>query len=277
MGITGWKARGVSMIKLLLSSLLAVGLVAGTSWADLVELEGKTTATITNVELNKSNSVSIEGGISGSLASDFIENLLKLEDKKITVYINSPGGSIIAGNEMISAMKSSGKHITCVAKFAASMAFIIFQECDTRLVTRDGILMQHVASYGVRGQAPNNVSFLNFLESMVRDIDVRQAARIGLSYADFKTKTRDDWWLFAGQNLAANTADGFASLTCSSKLIKSKKEIVIRGFFGTLEATKSGCPLLSKLTPKKGKRQIPRPTSYTSESIKGLNAVRIGD
>lgn len=227
-----------------------------------------------NVELTRHNSVSIVGPIGSSLSSEFIAALLQNDDEEVVIYIDSPGGSIIAGNEMISAMKSSGKKTKCVAKFAASMAFIILQACDERYVTRDGILMQHQASYGVSGNSENNKSLLAFIERLIYMLDLEQAERLGISYEDFKNKTIRDWWFTSQDGLREKAVDGVAQVTCSTRLIKEVVQREIQVFIFTVEVKMSKCPLIKKMEPvKKGKRAVDLDSLKTLENIKKLNQV----
>lgn len=228
-----------------LKKLLTVSIIAFAGTTSIAEPSAP--SPVVNAELDNFNSVSIVGPINEELSSDFIADLLHHDGNSVFIYLDSPGGSIIAGNQMIAAMRSSGKRTKCIARFAASMAFIILQACDERYITSDGVLMQHVASYGLRGQAPNNVSFVGFLETMIKHLDKAQAARIGLSYEDFKRVTRDDWWLYSGDAISAKTADGFADVTCSSKLIKGERIKEFRTFFGNIKVRMSTCPLITKL------------------------------
>jgi ATP-dependent protease ClpP protease subunit len=217
-----------------------------------------------HVQLTPGNVISIVGPISAQTEATFAKELFSKDFDDVYVFLDSPGGSIIAGNGIISAMKSSGKKVTCIAKFAASMAFVILQSCDNRYVTEDSIIMQHVASYGLRGQAPNNVSFLNFLEKMTKTIDERQAARIGLSYVDFKKVTRDDLWLFGSDAIDFGAADATVNVTCSARLVKSRKKVTVRSMFGSSTFTFSGCPLVGAPLPNVKK---------DADSIKAYNRI----
>jgi ATP-dependent protease ClpP protease subunit len=72
---------------------------------------------------------------------------------EIKIMINSPGGSVGTGLDMIRAMKSAGKPTVCtVDGLAASMAFVIFEQCDVRKMTEASLLMGHTVSVGVQGQ-----------------------------------------------------------------------------------------------------------------------------
>lgn len=230
-------------------------------------------ATGYNVELTGSNHISVVGPISSATASDFISSLTNIDDKEVVIYLDSPGGSVIAGNSMITALKDSGKKSICVAKFAASMAFGILQACDERYLTRDGVIMQHEMSYGVQGPAPQNRSLVNLLERIGLQMDLFQAERLGLSYGDFKYKTIRDYWLFSQDAVTDKAADGLASISCSERLVKQRVIRTIRLLFWNIDVYMSACPLLTKMEPvNKPKRELPTLESLKTPSmIKKLN------
>lgn len=228
--------------KLIKSMLLATSLVALSTFA-FAETDEKAENS-SRVVLNGKNLVVIKGEIDDESVAIAASQLLESDGKEITIFISSPGGSIVAGNSLISIMKGSGKKTRCIASEAVSMAFVIFQACDERLVLENSIVMQHEASYGLKGQAPNNRSMLNFIESMLKTMDKAQADRIGLSYAEFKSRTRNDWWLFGSAAVDNDVADSLVSVTCSPELSKKHTKQTLRGFFISAEVEWSGCPLV---------------------------------
>lgn len=74
---------------------------------------------------------------------------------RITMIINSPGGSVRAGFQFISIMKevkSRGIRIDCVVpSLAASMAFHFLMHCDTRSVLAESGLLWHRARVQLGG------------------------------------------------------------------------------------------------------------------------------
>lgn len=73
----------------------------------------------------------------------------------IRIVINTPGGSVIAGNMFIRAMevaKSKGSKIECVVtNLAASMGMHIFAHCTERYAVVGGLLLFHEARVGLQG------------------------------------------------------------------------------------------------------------------------------
>ncbi len=97
--------------------------------------------------LEPSKTVTLQGEI-GRSAIPFSKLLVDVADKSdgsINMIINSPGGSIIAGNFIINSMeyvKGRGVKINCfVADIAASMAYSILLHCSERTALSHSMLL----------------------------------------------------------------------------------------------------------------------------------------
>lgn len=199
------------------------------------------------------NLVVLRGPIDGDPA--VLLKILSIKSNEAVMFINSPGGSVMDAFDIIGAMKSSGKHFTCVAQFAASAAFMILQACDTRIVLPTGLIMQHQMSFGLRQQsAANQLNFIDFIVRMNNEADVAQAERLGLSVEDFQAKIHDDWWLFGNEALKANAVDKVGYIQCSPELTQSTTVSKVNFFGNIINLTWSKCPL------------IPEPLSVAVES-----------
>ena len=74
--------------------------------------------------------VTIKGEINPKSSSDFIMEINRIPSNQIVIYIQSPGGYVESGKEIINEINiqlKNGKDISCIADRAYSMAFIIFQ------------------------------------------------------------------------------------------------------------------------------------------------------
>lgn len=195
------------------------------------------------IELTESNHILLRGEVSDESVSKVIQEINTAKSKEVTLFIDSPGGSVIAGYKLIKTIENSGKVVTCIAANAASMAFSILQSCHKRLVMEDSIVMQHVMSYSLGGQEPNNYSMAQLMHKINVAMDKRQAKRIGISYEDFRDKVRDDWWLFGNDAVDANVADDSVEVSCTEALSKKTKKDVMSSEFTTVTITWSSCPI----------------------------------
>ena len=100
------------------------------------------------LEFNSRNLITIRGPIQGSSSTNWITAMNDRDPDVDTMYIylSSPGGSVLEGNKLIDQIRTlqlSSVQVVCIADFAASMAFVIFQSCPNRYITTSSILMQH--------------------------------------------------------------------------------------------------------------------------------------
>jgi ATP-dependent protease ClpP protease subunit len=208
---------------------------------------GKTPATI---ELEDGNFVALIGKVDENSVSGVLERVSASKSKHMYLFISSPGGNIVAGAQLIAALHGSGKHFTCIADFAASMAFVILQSppCTERLVMSSSITMQHQAAYGIEGKDANNQSMMKFIQSMISSHDTFQAKRLGLTLEQFKNRTHDDWWLWGLNSITEGVADREALVKCTGNLASQHETLEFTGFMGmkfSVEVNK--CPLITKI------------------------------
>ena len=102
----------------------------------------------------------LTGEITSEVADAVISQILHLDaedpDAEITMYIDSPGGSVTAGLSIYDVMQavSADIHTVCVGT-AASMAAVLFASGDRREILRHGEVMIHdpLVSGGISGSA----------------------------------------------------------------------------------------------------------------------------
>ena len=114
--------------------------------------------------LLEESEVFIVGEINAESANNIIQKLMYLDSKdlgEITLYINSPGGSVISGlavSDYIKSMMSPGRKVTSVD--AASMGAIIFLAGEKREMLPHTRILIHDPSYGhldVSGKKPHEI------------------------------------------------------------------------------------------------------------------------
>lgn len=236
------------MLRYVISTLMALAICMA-AWAKPAVAE--------EITLNSSNLLVLRGEVGW-------ENMVKLSHKvltskadKIYLFIDSPGGSIFSGLKLVEAIKASDKTVVCIANTAISMAFIIFQACDERLIVPDAVLMQHMPSYGMEGQEPNNYQFAKFIHSVGAALYKMQAERMGMRVADFYTKVRDDWWMFDDEGVKNNAADRMVTVKCSPELLQKYTVETQRIFIFVIKIKFSGCPLIAGPVEDDAKTAVP--------------------
>lgn len=104
-----------------------------------------------SLKLNAARTIVILGGINGSILKDANKLTMLTSNSKedVFVYINSPGGSVAAGDVFIQALniaKHRGVTVHCVSTVrAASMAFMIMVNCGKRYAFESTKLLFHPA------------------------------------------------------------------------------------------------------------------------------------
>lgn len=132
----------------------------------------------------------------------------------ISFTIDSPGGSVRVGLAFIELMKharASGSVIHCtVDGMAASMAAVIFEQCDVRLMKRDAALMFHTVSVsGVEGNQWEIERLAKYMAALNKRLAIMAAAKMNISLAEYEARVMDnDWWLGWEEAVAVAAADG---------------------------------------------------------------------
>jgi len=203
------------------------------------------------VILDTDNFVRLSGEISDKAAGQFISDiLLKQHEKSLTIYIDSGGGSVLAGARIVQTVRDLKKtrpalKVRCYSSLAASMAFVILQTvCDDRVVGEVSTLMQHQATFGVEGRDGEVQSRLGMISSFVQWMDSLQASRLGLSVRELRDLSRDEWWLVGEQAVKAKAADRVSPILCTPDLVKGTHEESFQNMFVRAKLTWSDCPLI---------------------------------
>lgn len=204
------------------------------------------------VTLTKDNHVFFSGKVDdASVAKAQIELADLSTDKSkhevIYLVIDSPGGSVPAGNRLIDFANSLPQKIKPICLFCASMGYHMFQNLDERLVYSSSELMSHRVSIGgLGGQVPGEaVTRLNMIISTSNQMDQKVAKRIGVSVKDYQKLIYDELWLSGDEAVRINHADKVVKIKCSNDLIKSTTKQSFNTMFGSISAEFSKCPLIS--------------------------------
>jgi ATP-dependent protease ClpP protease subunit len=204
------------------------------------------------IDLTTTNHILIRGEISTSSMDQAAEQFANIVLKRtggetIYVVLDSPGGDIQAGNDFIEFAKLVG-NVETISMFSASMAAGIVQGLPgKRLVTENGTVMFHRASGGFQGQFEDGEveSRLAYAKSLVRSMEIRNSERMSLPLKGYKSKIRNELWLYGRDAVNQKAADEVIDLRCSKELVEAKtvSYMSIMGMF-TIKVESSKCPLL---------------------------------
>jgi len=103
------------------------------------------------VDMKGPRTVRVTGEINGAIldVAAKLDKMSKESKQPINIIINSPGGSVPAGLQLVEALhiaQSRGVKIRCaVTTLAASMAYILLSQCDERYALANSLLLFHPA------------------------------------------------------------------------------------------------------------------------------------
>lgn len=194
------------------SSLQSDEVVKGTVAVKTVTLVNDETSsktkTIARLKIPESQTILLEGPI-----FDVHPIVRELKDKAangkdLYILIDSPGGSVLDGSQIISEMEASPVKIhTICTGMCASMAFMIHQFGKTRLAVDRSVLMAHPASGGVQGTLEQMQSRLNMITKYVDKLNAIVASRLPMPFLDFKRLIVSEFWVDAEDAVGRNLVD----------------------------------------------------------------------
>jgi len=183
------------------------------------------------VVLSKSNLVVLSGEVEGELSGRVISEAKTLDRLRLTngkpiyIFMNTPGGSIQTGLEMIEALKGLNRPVSTITLFSASMGFQIVQNLGERLILKNGVLMSHRAAGGFEGyfggQRPSQIDnrynlWLSRLTELDQQVVDRTAGKQTL--ASYQKAYSDELWLTGAQSIEGGYADRIVTVKCDSSL-----------------------------------------------------------
>jgi ATP-dependent Clp protease protease subunit len=176
-------------------------------------------------------------------AMDLSKGLSK--NQSIYLFLDTPGGMVTAGQELITTLKSLPQNIKTITNFAASMGFVMVQSLGERLILPTGTLMMHRATLGVEGQVPGEFdSRYRYWTSKIQKIENEMAARLNVTEEDYAKLVQNEAWKDGIDSVMHNFADEIVFVRCAENLQDTYEE-EINTLFGTVTLTWSECPLIA--------------------------------
>ena len=240
------------MIKKIL--FLFFTMVSGTN----INLGKDNTIRSRNIILSKNNTVSLTKTVDDESISNMINELYRIHQNNnnnnnnntnIYIYLDTPGGSVDAGNRLIETIEylSDSNNISCIAHHAASMGFAILQSCPYRLGLKSSSLMQHQMSTMLADEKQRLKTYMKYIDSLEDDLITLQADRIKMSNQQFKDITYHNWWLTGKQALKYNVVDELVVVGCDKSLLETTITANASILPGSVAIyTNSLCPMIHK-------------------------------
>lgn len=170
----------------------------------------------------------VDGESVGKAIAKAKELKAKLSNKfgcTLELNLNSPGGSIQSGLELIDALEGLGCKVNTTTQFAASMAFQIAQNLGKRQILKNGILMSHRATGGFEGEFggkyPSQIdSRYEIWKERLNEMDRQTVSRNtkGVTLEQYQDAYDDELWMTGTQAVTRGYADEVVVARCDSSL-----------------------------------------------------------
>lgn len=177
--------------------------------------------------------VRLEGEINSKSAKNINREMLNfyMDDEKTPIYflINSPGGSVMAGRQIIDIMEMVKAPIYCqVVGMSASMAALITMHCDKKFMTPASFLLFHQMSIRLQEytQIREVEADIKFWKKYWEELMRSTAKKMNMSYEEFYNKNTNTWMLTAQQAKDAGYIDGILTeIECEKQFGKCRQEL----------------------------------------------------
>jgi len=205
------------MVKKLLGILSAVILFgAANSYAsDMTKVTLNKPGKVINytLKVNNDRTVVLKGPITAASVAPIIsaiKGMNELTHQDIFIIINSPGGSVVDGLELIDTIKALESRVYCAIESEAySMAAILSQFCYRTLIHKHAAIMFHEASYQVPYDSAARIfELVQFVTKYLGDLDKDVAHQMGISTHSYQYMAKKNWWLTATDAAKYGVVDG---------------------------------------------------------------------
>lgn len=164
--------------------------------------------------------------------------------RPLYLVLDTPGGSVEAGIDLIEHAKALGVPVHTVTIFAASMGFQTVQGLGNRYITSMGTLMSHRARGGMSGEFPGQLdNRISWIKRITEILDLRAALRMDMTLLNYQNKIRDEYWTVGADAVRDKAADKVVNVRCGAGLDGTTTETV-NTMFGAVKLVMSKCPLI---------------------------------
>jgi ATP-dependent protease ClpP protease subunit len=173
------------------------------------------------------------------------------DNKPLYFVINSGGGDVNAGLELIETLKHLNRPVVTVTIFAASMGFQTVQGLGTRYVQSNGTLMAHRARGGFSGEFPGQLdSRYGYWLKRINRLDAQAVARTNGKHTieSFHNLIANEYWCDGQDCVNDGFADAVVDARCDDSLKGTTNKVQHFEFFGKtieLRTVMDKCPLVT--------------------------------
>ena len=186
--------------------------------------------------LTKDNLLTLNSEVNGDSVSAVIAKAKSLDaklsgkrfnkkDSPLYLFLNTPGGSIQSGLELIEDLQGIGRKTNTITLFAASMGWQIAQGLGDRLILKNGVLMSHRAAGEMQGSfggtRPSQMDnrYQLWLDR-VKELDEQTVSRTNgkQTYKSYTEQYQNEMWLTGTKSVEQGYADRVVLVKCDASL-----------------------------------------------------------
>lgn len=140
------------------------------------------------------------------------------------IFLNSPGGSIQTGLEMMESLRGLDRPVHTVTLFAASMAWQLVQNLDRRFILRHGVMMSHQASGGFSGTFGGGGGHIDARFGLwmdrLNEMDEQTVKRTNgkQTLASYQRAYSQELWRTGSKSVVDGYSDAVAVVKCDASL-----------------------------------------------------------
>lgn len=202
------------------------------------------------ISLNKDNTLVLRSVVDYDSIKRVQQSAFTLSDglgrrDNIYLVLDTPGGSVAAGLELIESLKALPQKITTLTSFSASMGFVIVQSLGERLILPTGTLMSHRAYVRIDGQIPGEFFTRTlYWTNKLNEINEMISNRVKMPIQQYTDLIHNEFWVDGEKAVDFNMADKVVRAKCDKSLLGKHVE-TINTLFGPVYVTWSNCPLIT--------------------------------
>jgi len=205
----------------------------------------------------------------------YLDSRMK-SNEPLYFVLDSGGGSIWAGLELIENLRNLNRPVRTITMFAASMGFQTVNGLSTRLIQETGVLMAHKARGGFYGEFPGQLDsryrlWLNRVTQMDKKVVKRTKGKHTLK--SYRSLIENEYWCEGQECIDQGFADVLVRAKCDKSLSGFREEnyrFLWNGHAIELVWTYDACPLntgeLNFQIYVDGKKLFTRPGDKTGPS-----------